>query len=128
LAIVASGTKNAGDLGRGQTRERAKRQRDAAFERKRRVTAREHEAQAVIRDPALVVLVHGQVRVVGWFGGNREVGGGSQALFLHPLVAQAVYRPIARDRRQPRARLSGHAIARPSPDRLGERLLRTVLG
>ena len=50
------------------------------------------------------------------------------ALLRHALVAQAVDRAVARDRRQPRAGLTRHAVAGPSADRLGERLLRAVLG
>ena len=92
------------------------------------MTAGEHQAQAVIGDPALVILAHGRIRFVGWLGGAHQVGGGSQALFLHPLVAQAVDRTVARDRRQPSAGLTRHAVVGPSPDRLGERLLRAVLG
>ena len=110
----------AGDLGRGEAGERAQRERDLRLDRQRRVAAREDQAEPVVGDAAVVDRDR-------WVVGHQD--GRLPCLRRAGLrAAQPVERAVAGGRREPGARVGGHAVARPPLERPREGVLRALLG
>ena len=110
----------AGDLGRLQAADEAKRERHLRVRGERRVAAGEDEAQPFVRDRALVhVLLGGRDLLEP----RQQLG-----LALEVLVAaDAVDGAVAGRGDDPGTRVVRHAVARPALERDGERVLHCVL-
>ncbi len=121
------------DLVAGQAAEHAQGERDAGLARQHRVAGDEHEGEDVVVDP-LGVVEH----VVLLSGVGRGARGGLAVVQVGrhrgvPLVERRpppvrVDRAAPPDGEQPAGGVVGYAVARPRDERLGQRLLREVLG
>jgi hypothetical protein len=110
--------KSAGNLVRGEPAEGTQCQRNLRIERKRRVTASEHELQTLVRKRRAVhrhlsTITHGE-----------QVGPGDE----DPVAADAIRRSVPSRRHQPRARVPRDTVAWPSLGGDRKRLLRGFLG
>ena len=112
-----------GDLGRAQAGQRAQGQRDPGLQRQGRMAAGEDQPQPVVGDAALVVI-GGADRILG----RRQDQGVPEPGGLGGPAAQPVQGPVARRGGEPGAGLARHAVARPGPQGLRERLLGALLG
>jgi len=108
----------AGDLVRREAAEGSQGQRDLRLGRQCRVTAREDQAQPLVRDR--LVLLHRLLHVKR----GEQLRLAAQVL----LAANAIDRAVAGGRQQPRAGVLGRAVAGPALERSGEGLLHRVLG
>ena len=98
-----------------------KRERDAGLGRQRRMAAGEDEAQALVREFV-------RLAILGDAPAQRLERLERRALLRErPLAADAVDRLVARDLRDPRARIRRDAVARPALQRDYERLLDGLL-
>jgi hypothetical protein len=113
------------DLGRRQPAEETEGQRDLRLPRQGRVTAGEHQSQALVRHARchglLPRLLRGRRR-------RRRQLELRRPCALHPLAPEPVDRTVARHRHDPRERVVRHAVARPALDRGREGVLDGVLG
>ena len=117
----------AGDLGRRQPAQRSQRERHPGVERERRVAAGEDQAQSVVRD------VHRILCRIGVDGAQvgLELGLARQRLGLRDEALappQAIDRPVARGRRDPRPGIGRDAPLGPRLERADERILDGLLG
>jgi hypothetical protein len=112
------------DLARVEAAERAQRQRDLRVDRQRRVTTREDELEALVREAHLILTLLGHVHRLA-------------ALLLFELLrlareraiaADPVDRAVARRAQQPPARVRRRTVAWPALRRDRERLLSGLLG
>jgi hypothetical protein len=110
--------KGACDLIRGESAERAQRERDLRLDVERRMATREDELQPLVRKRRrshrrLAVLVDSQQRRLG---------------FERAVAPDVIDGAVARRRDEPRARTGRNAVARPALGGDRERLLRDLLG
>src|SRR5260221_7677705 len=112
----------------GQAGQRAQGERDPGLQAKRRMTGGYHQPPPILADaagpPPLPTPLHGPAGIAG----RRQHGCLPQFDRLGRAAAQPVQRPVARDRGQPGAGTARNAVARPSLQRLRERVLHALLG
>src|SRR5439155_3596484 len=105
------------DLGCRQAADETQRQRDLCLGREGGVTAGKDQLEPFVGNDCLLVLRE-------LLGAGKELGLACERL----LAADPVDRPVPRRRHDPRARIRGNAVTRPSLRRPDERVLHRVLG